>query len=128
AKRSRLCSQKKTLRNCGFRCCTAMNHGNTIAKYKTIPGIQIVRRNRDHSLRSAANRKIMQNAKNGATGPLASVAAPPKKYRSKSQNFLSVSYQAYQPNMPMQNGAANCMSVDAPRANPIMPAQDTVIS
>ena len=34
-----------------------MNHGNTMARYSTIPGIQMVRRNKDHSLRSAANQK-----------------------------------------------------------------------
>src|SRR3984957_15480144 len=87
----------------------------------------IVRRSADHSRRRPKNNKIMNNARNGATGPLARVAAAPKKYRSKSQNFLPVSYQAYQPSMPMAKGAASCMSVEAPRAKLTMPRQEAVM-
>src|ERR1700722_19482580 len=87
----------------------------------------MVRRSNDHSRRSPAKRRMMQSARNGATGPFARVAAAPKKYRSKSQNFLPVSYQAYQPSMPMQKGAASCMSVEAPRAKLTMPRQEAVM-
>ena len=65
---------------------------------------------------------------NGATGPLARVANAPKKYRSNSQNFFPVSYHAYQPSIPTQKGAASCISVDAPRANPTIPTAEAMIS
>src|ERR1700748_460597 len=90
-----------------------------------MPGTQMVRRSSDHSRRNAMNAKMIASARNGATGPFAKVAAPLKKYRSKSQNFLSVSYQAYQPSMPMQKGAASCMSVEAPRAKLTMATHET---
>jgi len=93
-----------------------------------IPGIQMVRRKADHSRLRPRNSRMMPSARKGATGPLASVAAAPKKYRSKSQNFLPVSYHAYQPSMPMQKGAASCMSVEAPRAKPMMATEDAVIN
>src|SRR5258705_145132 len=93
-----------------------------------MPGIQMVRRSSDHSRRNAVNKKIMANAINGATGPLASVASAPKKYKSNNQNFFPVSYHAYQPSIAMQNGAAICISVEAPRAKLTMPTQDAVIS
>src|SRR5580698_762912 len=93
-----------------------------------MPGTQMVRRSSDHSRRKAMKAKMMASARKGATGPLANVAAPLKKYKSKSQNFLPVSYHAYQPSMPMQNGAASCMSVDAPRAKPMIATEDAVIS
>ena len=105
-----------------------MYHGSTIARYRSTPGIQIVRRSAVHSRRSPRNKRMMHSARNGAIGPLASVAAAPKKYRSKSQNFNPVSYHAYHPSIPMHSGAAICMSVDAPRANPIIATDDAVIS
>src|SRR5580693_65264 len=105
-----------------------MYHGKTIARYSRTPGHQKVRRRAIHSRRSPTNRRMMKRARNGATGPFAKVATAPKKYRSKSQNFLPVSYHAYQPNIPMQNGAASCMSVEAPRAKLTIPTQETVMS
>src|ERR1700733_2170433 len=87
----------------------------------------MVRRSAVHSRRSPKNKRMMKNVRNGATGPLAKVATAPKKYRSKSQNFLPVSYQAYQPSMPIQKGAASCMSVEAPRAKLTMATQETVM-
>src|SRR5882757_1216329 len=93
-----------------------------------MPGNQIVLRKADHSRRSPRNRTIIVSARKGATGPFARVAAAPKKYRSKSQNFLPVSYQAYHPSIPMQKGAASCMSVEAPRAKLTMPTHEAAIS
>jgi len=71
---------------------------------------------------------MVMRAMAGAMGPLARVPAPTKKYKSKSQNLLPVSYQAYQPSMPMQSGAASCMSVEAPRENPMTAAAERVRS
>src|SRR5579862_6210660 len=71
---------------------------------------------------------MMKSARNGATGPFAKVATAPKKYKSKSQNFFPVSYHAYQPSIPMQKGAASCISVEAPRAKLTIPTQETVIN
>src|SRR5689334_5124093 len=88
----------------------------------------MVLRSRDHSRRSPANNRIMARARKGATGPLARVAAAPKKYRSKSQDFLPVSYQAYQPSIPIQSGAASCMSVEAPREKLKIATGDMVMS
>src|SRR5580698_8941776 len=104
-----------------------MYQGRTMIRYSMTPGHQMVRRRRDHSRRRPAKRRMMERARKGATGPLARVAAAPKKQRSKSQNFLPVSYQAYQPSMPMQKGAASCMSVEAPRAKLTMAMQETVM-
>src|SRR5215469_2863861 len=79
-----------------------------------------------HSRRSPTNKRMIKNARKGATGPLAKVATAPKKYKSKSQNFLPVSYHAYQPSIPIQKGAASCISVEAPRAKLTMPIHETV--
>ncbi len=56
-----------------------MYQGSTIARYISTPGTQIVRRSADHSRRSPRNSRMMHSARNGAMGPLASVAAAPKK-------------------------------------------------
>src|SRR5271168_4575763 len=87
----------------------------------------MVRRSAVHSRRSPTNKRMMKNVRKGATGPFAKVAMAPKKYKSKSQNFLPVSYQAYQPSIPMQKGAASCMSVEAPRAKLTTATQEAVI-
>src|SRR5690349_6552929 len=105
-----------------------MYQGRTITIYSEIPGHQMVRRRSDHSRRNPAKRRMIARARNGATGPLASVAAAPKKYRSKSQNFFPVSYQAYQPSIPIQKGAASCMSVEAPRAKAKTATLEAVMS
>src|ERR1700735_2072079 len=105
-----------------------MYQGKTITRYNRMPGTHIVRRRAAHSRRSPTNKRMMKSARNGATGPLARVATAPKKYRSNSQNFLPVSYQAYQPNIPIQNGAASCISVEAPLAKLTIPTQEAVIS
>src|ERR1700735_764413 len=104
-----------------------MYQGSTMIRKRVTPGHQMVRRRSDHSRRRPAKSRIMLSARNGATGPLARVAAAPKKERAKSQNFLPVSYQAYQPSIPMQKGAASCMSVEAPRAKLTMATQETVM-
>src|SRR3569833_1649736 len=105
-----------------------MNHGSVIAKYSAIPGHHTDRCTIDHSLRRNANAHTISNARNGATGPFARVATLVKKLISNSQNFELVSYHAYQPSNPLDSGAAICMSVAAPRENPMIPAHATVIS
>src|ERR1700722_6182970 len=104
-----------------------MYQGSTMTRYSRTPGSQMVRRRTDHSRRRPAKRRMMARARNGATGPLARGAAAPKKERAKTQEFLPVSYQGYQPSMPMQKGAASCMSVEAPRAKLTMPTQEAVM-
>ncbi len=70
AKRSRLCSRKNSLKKVGFWCCTAINHGSTIAKYSSTPGHQNDRRTIDHSLRSRRKRRHDQNRQKRRHRPL----------------------------------------------------------
>ena len=68
----------------------------------------------------------MVNAMKGAMGSFGQRSRGAEEVEVESQNFLPVSYQAYQPSMPMQNGAAVGMSVEAPRENESMAMVESV--
>src|SRR5579883_1775656 len=126
--RARLCSNKKTRRNCGFRTCTNTYQGSITAKYKASPGAHNIRPSTLKSRNSAQNTTTIRSARNGATGPLANVASARKMYAVASQRFWSVSSQTYHANREMPNMDASGMSVEAARANPMMLTEVATIS